>query len=102
MAIFVDERKTRFSLVNRRGHRYGEITLPYSLDSLTPHSGDRYQCCGLENCPIPHAVSIALKPFRVRRIPLDFLPDSISCLERGYRLTNSQQSIDIEFDVAHS
>jgi serine/threonine protein kinase len=99
VAIFVGDRESRFSLVNRRGHRYGEITLPCVLDSLTFHPGDRYQCGGLENYPIPHAVSIGLKPFRVRRIPLDFLPDSIVCLDRGYRFTNSQQSIDIEFDV---
>lgn len=106
IAVFHSNRFTRLAIVNRRGSLYRGVTLPFILHNLTthPHLPDRF--FGIQREPDRHAVLIGLKPFRVSRLPLDLVPDSVSCLDRGYRLANSESCIEIgvssEFSLVRS
>jgi hypothetical protein len=90
---------TELRPVNRRGTLYPGFVLPFALHDLTRHPDLSDRLLGIERSPRPRGAIVCLKPFRVTRTPFPgFLPDSVRCVEGGYRLERGDRAVEIRWE----
>ncbi len=91
--------ETRFQVFNRRGHFFAGFSLPFTLSSVTTNAAFPYQLLALEASNLTVGVLIKLKPFKITRIALDFVPKFILARLWGYELLDRSgnfMSLDAE------
>jgi serine/threonine-protein kinase len=95
LAIYTQEcdPKTTFKLFNRRGNIVEGYPLSISLKLIIRSLSHPYQLLGIERSNPFLAALIKLKPLKITRIPLDFIPDQIVAQKWGYLLANSQGKV---------
>ncbi|MEA5533132.1 serine/threonine-protein kinase [Crocosphaera sp. XPORK-15E] len=85
-----DKKRTFLYLFNRRGRFLKGFSLPLLLFSLTPNPSNRYELFGIEQIEPYYGILIKLKPLKVTRIALEFMPKFIVAQSWGYGLAKAE------------
>ncbi|MEA5510034.1 serine/threonine-protein kinase [Crocosphaera sp. UHCC 0190] len=86
-------KRTFLYLFNRRGRFLKGFSLPLLLSSLTPNPSNHYELFGMEDIEPHYGILIKLKPLKVTRIALDFMPKFIIAQDWGYGLANDKGTL---------
>ncbi len=88
--LFQENKQTYLYLFNRRGNFLKGFSVPLSLSELTPNKANPYELFGVENVKPNYGILIKLNPLKIRRIPLEFIPNFIIAEPWGYGLADTK------------
>lgn len=85
-----DNKQTFLYLFNRRGRFIKSFSCPLLLDDLTSNPVSPYELFGVEKVKPYYGILIKLKPLKISRIALNFMPKFIIAEAWGYGLANEE------------
>ncbi len=84
-----DNKRTYLYLFNRRGQFIKGFSVPLFLSELTPNKANTYELFSIEAIKPNYGILINLNPFKLTRIPLEFVPDFMMEETWGYGLADT-------------
>ncbi|MGK7941271.1 MAG: serine/threonine-protein kinase [Crocosphaera sp.] len=86
-------KRTYIYLFNRRGRFIKGFPLPLLISQLIPHKVNSFELFGIETVKPNYGILIKLNPLKIKRIPLDIIPDFIISEVWGYGLADKTGQI---------